>query len=83
MFYEKDFIGFCLQFVRFRDGFGSRENAGDYGWEMAEFLYQRDLRLEFFAIHVGDSSFRRTVRYGIYNCAAAGGIDTPGLAIGI
>ena len=25
MFYEKDFIGFCLQFVRFRDGFGSRE----------------------------------------------------------
>jgi hypothetical protein len=59
LFYEKDFIGFCLQFVRFRDGFGSREKRRGItvGRWRGISLSTRSFVSEFFAIHVGDSSF--------------------------
>ena len=77
-----DFTDSCLRCVRFRNGFGSREERSGImvGRWRGISLSTRSFVSEFYAIHVGDTSFWRTcpLRESIIG-AAAGGIGHPGL----
>lgn len=69
MFYEKDFIGSCLQFVCFRDGFGSREKRRGItvGRWRGISLSMRSFVSEFLQFTLATPHFEGLSVTGIYN----------------